>query len=98
MRVICSVFASRRKEEMYLYVPKQEGLKRVPAELLERFGTPRHVMDLLLTPERQLARIRTETVLAALADQGFYLQLPPPPATNLLQEHRALQQRDAADG
>lgn len=73
---------------MYLYVPKQEGLATVPEELLEQFGKPRHVMDMLLTPERKLARVQTATVLEQLAGQGFYLQLPPPKEKSLLELHR----------
>jgi len=32
---------------------------------------------LKLTPERKLARVKAVDVLAAIADKGFYLQLPP---------------------
>jgi uncharacterized protein YcgL (UPF0745 family) len=71
---------------MYLYVEKSRGLEAVPEELLARFGTPTPVMVLLLTPERTLARADTGAVLASIAKQGFYLQLPPTPAALLAQE------------
>lgn len=74
---ICSVFKSPRKNEMYLYVDKKEGLARVPAELLTIFGTPKLVFDLLLTPERKLAREDTVQVLANIEQQGYHLQMPP---------------------
>ncbi|MCP4715532.1 MAG: YcgL domain-containing protein, partial [Deltaproteobacteria bacterium] len=77
-RIVCSIYKSPKKEEMYLYVPKLQGLKQVPGELLELFGKPAHVMDLMLTPERKLARENIETVMAKIEEQGFYLQLPPP--------------------
>lgn len=77
MKVICDVFRSPKKEGMYLYVKKQEGLERVPEALLERFGKPVHAMTLLLTPEKKLARTTPEMVAQALDEQGFYLQMPP---------------------
>lgn len=75
---ICSIFKSPNKQEMYLYVDKQEGLARVPAELLAIFGTPISVFDLLLTPARKLAREDVIQVLANIEKQGFHLQMPPP--------------------
>lgn len=76
---ICSIFKSPRKQEMYLYVDKKEGLERVPAELLTLFGAPQLVFDLLLTPTRKLARENIVTVLENIEKQGFHLQMPPPP-------------------
>lgn len=78
-RRFVSVFRSARKEGMYLYVDRQEGLARVPEALRELFGTPLHSMDLLLTPERPLARARAADVLARIGEQGFFLQMPPLP-------------------
>lgn len=86
MSVLCQVFRSSRQQEMYLYVEKSRGLDAVPDELLARFGTPTPVMVLLLTPERTLARADVGAVLASIAQQGFYLQLPPTPAQLLQRE------------
>lgn len=77
MKIICDIYRSPKKEGMYLYVTKQEGLERVPEALLERFGKPDHAMTLLLTPEKTLSRTTPEKVAEALDNQGFYLQLPP---------------------
>ena len=79
MKNLCSIYRSPRQEGMYLYVDKDEDLSRVPESLLGRFGVPELAMTLLLTPERKLARTSAEQVLAAIAQQGFYLQLPPGP-------------------
>ncbi|MFD1259553.1 YcgL domain-containing protein [Entomomonas asaccharolytica] len=76
---ICSIFKSPRKNEMYLYVDKKEGLERVPEELLSVFGKPQPVFDLLLTTNRKLAREDAVQVLANIEQQGFHLQMPPPP-------------------
>lgn len=62
---------------MYLYVLKPDQLKKVPESLLLMFGQERHVMDMLLTPERKLARAKTATVIHDIETNGFYLQMPP---------------------
>src|SRR5471032_1980480 len=61
---------------MYLYVLKSDVLKRVPPELLVAFGTPYHAFDLVLSPERALAREDIHQVLANLDKQGYHLQMP----------------------
>lgn len=78
MKRICEVFRSPRREGMYLYIDKQRGLEALPDALLATFGEPASVMTLLLTPERKLARVDGATVLAAIEDCGYYLQMPPP--------------------
>ena len=85
--LICSIYKSTKKEEMYLYVDKREGLKRVPEALLDIFGTPTHAMDMPMTPDRKLARADTEKVLGAIKEQGFYLQMPPPKEDYMLDIH-----------
>lgn len=82
-RRLVSVFRSTRREGMYLYVDRGEGLARVPEPLRALFGTPQHAMDLLLTPARTLARVAATDVLAAIRDQGFYLQMPPQPDADM---------------
>jgi uncharacterized protein YcgL (UPF0745 family) len=62
---------------MYLYVLKSDALERVPVELLSAFGKPQHAFDLVLTPERTLAREDIHTVLENLEKQGYHLQMPP---------------------
>lgn len=76
---LVSVFRSPREYGLYLYVDKAEGLARVPAALLERFGTPESALMLMLEPSRQLANADPSRVLEAIQDQGFYLQMPPLP-------------------
>ena len=74
---MCSVYRSPNKEGMYIYVPKNDPFEQVPEALLQQFGTPGHVMDLLLTPERSLARVDVREVMAAVGNQGYFLQMPP---------------------
>jgi uncharacterized protein YcgL (UPF0745 family) len=77
MKVLCQVFRSSSQQEMYLYVEKAKGLVDVPEVLLTKFGEPESVMLLMLDSERKLARADVAEVLAKIAEQGFYLQMPP---------------------
>jgi uncharacterized protein YcgL (UPF0745 family) len=82
--VLVAVYRSSKKEGMYLYVNKVDGLGKVPAALLQMFGTPAHVMDMPLKPGRDLARVSGEKLREELAAKGFYLQMPPPKEDYLL--------------
>lgn len=77
MKRICSIYKSPRKNEMYLYVLKSDALTRVPESLLAAFGAPRHTFDLVLSPERKLAREDIVQVLENIEKQGYHLQMPP---------------------
>ncbi|MEH6635069.1 MAG: YcgL domain-containing protein [Halioglobus sp.] len=77
MTVICQVFKSSRKQEMYLYVEKARGLVDVPEVLMTQFGEPQSVMIILLGDGRKLARADVAEVLSGITEYGFYLQMPP---------------------
>ncbi len=74
----CTVYRSRRKRETYLFLPRDADPRDLPDELLALVGRLEAVMDLELTPERRLVRADARTVMAALREKGYYLQLPPP--------------------
>jgi len=71
------VYKSARVADMYLFVDANDGLDRVPAALLVRFGKPIEALRFELTPERKLSRSDAPVVLDAIATKGFYLQMPP---------------------
>lgn len=77
MKIISQIYRSKKEDGMYLYVKKEEGLTRVPEELLKMFGKPEPAMVLVLTPEKKLAHAKVDNVLLQLEEKGFYLQLPP---------------------
>jgi hypothetical protein len=77
LKRICSIYKSPRKNEMYLYVLKSDALERIPEGLLTVFGKPVHAFDLVLSPERALAREDINLVLEHLDTQGYHLQMPP---------------------
>jgi uncharacterized protein YcgL (UPF0745 family) len=74
---LTSIYRSSKEDGLYLYVDKTEDLSRVPEQLLRQFGKPELAMKLLLSPTRKLARADVNSVLLAIQEQGFYLQLPP---------------------
>jgi uncharacterized protein YcgL (UPF0745 family) len=76
-RLFCSVDKSSRKREMYVYVNRAKGCSDLPEALLGVFGEPLHVMDMVLTPSKKLARASASEVLERILAQGFYLQMPP---------------------
>jgi len=88
MKLLCEIFKSSRKEEMYLYVERARGLADVPEPLMAQFGEPQSVMTLVLTEDRSLARADAAEVLEHIQENGFYLQMPPTPA-ELLARNRA---------
>lgn len=76
-RMLVSIYKSVKKDEMYLYIPKLTQFKEVPQALMDEFGTPEYVMDLLLKPEKKLARADMNQVMLAVGNVGYYLQMPP---------------------
>ncbi len=64
---------------MYLYLRSdlEPDADAIPPELLQRTGALEFAMELELQPKRKLARVDVHRVLAALQDQGWFLQMPP---------------------
>ena len=77
MTNLCTVYRSERKTDTYLYLAHDNKFGDLPADLREAFGEPAFVMHLKLSPDRPLARVPVETVIEALEDRGYFLQLPP---------------------
>lgn len=76
-QILCSVYRSNKRAEMYLYVKKDTDLTSLPEVLYQQFGEASLVMSMLLSESRKLARADVGKVLAMIEEQGFYLQLPP---------------------
>lgn len=86
--MLCAVYRSLRKEGTYLYIEKRDDFSKVPDLLLQSFGEPQLVTLINLAKREHLAQVDINKLKAALLEQGFYLQLPPPPE-NLLAAHKA---------
>ncbi len=90
MKIICQIYRSPRKQEMYLYVEKSRGLVDVPEVLLKQFGEPEARMVLVLTTEKKLARANSAEVMQQITDSGYYLQMPPTTAELLKRDGNEL--------
>ncbi|WP_457672987.1 YcgL domain-containing protein [Thiolapillus sp.] len=77
MKQNCWIYRSSKKDEMYLYLTREDDFEAVPELLMRRFGTPTLVMELELHEQRPLARADVARVMAQLAEEGYYLQMPP---------------------
>ena len=77
MTTLCKVYRSGHRAETYLYLAHDRAWADLPDDLRCTFGEPEFVMHLNLAPGRRLARVAAEDVLAALAAEGYFLQLPP---------------------
>lgn len=86
--MLCAVYKSRKKAETYLFVEKREDFSRVPALLLAAFGRPELVLMTKLDPAKPLGIATVNQVIAALLEQGYYLQVSPP-VESLLEQHKA---------
>ncbi|SET24376.1 MULTISPECIES: YcgL domain-containing protein [Marinobacter] len=75
-KAFISVFRSSKRGETYLYVRRGHDWQALPESLRELFGKPVHAMDLVLTPQRKLARTTGKEVLEAIDEKDYYLQLP----------------------
>jgi len=62
---------------MYVYIEKSKGIKVIPEELLGFFGSPIHVVDMLLAEDKKLARADAKQVLFDIKEKGYFLQMPP---------------------
>jgi len=77
MTLSCWIYKSPRKDEMYLYLAREDDFDCVPESLLRHFGDPAPVMRLELHEGRSLARAEVDEVMRLLREQGYYLQMPP---------------------
>ena len=83
--MFCVIYRSTSRDQTYLYVEKKDDFSRVPEELMKSFGRPQLAM-LLPLDGRKAGERRSGESQKALTEQGYYLQLPPPPE-NLLKQH-----------
>jgi len=90
--MLCAIYRSHKKPGAFLYISKRDDFSSVPSALMEQFGVPELLMLRKLDPGKPLANADVGKVIDALQRQGFYLQLPPP-AEDLLKQHKALLER-----
>ena len=81
--MFCVIYRSSKRDQTYLYVEKKDDFSRVPEALMQGFGTPQLAMLLPLDGSKKLVNADLEKVKTALREEGFYLQMPPPPESLL---------------
>ena len=75
--MLSSVYKSKKKEFLFIYVDHQRGLDPVPEDLLAHFGEAEWVLDVELDESRNLATEDPVIVMCNIRQQGYHLQLPP---------------------
>ena len=80
-RMHAYVYKSLSKSETYVYLAKRDDFDVIPASVRQPLGQLQFVLAVELTPERRLAQADAAKVRAQLAENGFYLQFPPSPAS-----------------
>ncbi|AXS82076.1 MULTISPECIES: YcgL domain-containing protein [Marinobacter] len=75
-REFVSVFRSSKKSDTYIFVRRGQEWEELPESLRGIFGQPVHSMDLVVTPDRKLARTTGKQVLEAIGEKDFFLQMP----------------------
>ena len=73
----CYVYKCSRRADTYLYLREREGFDLLPELLRKQLGELAFVLEVELSPQRRLAQADAGVVMAALAANGYYLQLPP---------------------
>lgn len=73
----CVVYRCSRQQDMYVYLRADLTPDDVPEALRAHTGSLSQVMLLELTPQKRLARVDVQRVMAELARTGYFLQLPP---------------------
>lgn len=84
--MFCVIYRSSKRDQTYLYIEQKDDFSRVPEALMKSFGKPTLAMILPLDGSKKLANADLSLVKQGLEDNGYYLQLPPPPES-LLKMH-----------
>ena len=72
------IYKSSKKDELYIYLAKKDDFSNVPQALYDSMGKePIFVMEIELSPEKQLAREDVMKVINSLQTQGYHMQMPP---------------------
>ncbi|MFZ5657078.1 MAG: YcgL domain-containing protein [Pseudomonadota bacterium] len=89
------VYKSLRKADTYVYLAARDGFDALPPPVREALGGLEFVLEVVLTPERRLARVDAQQVREALGARGFFVQVPPPPDAAAYDATEFYRSRDA---
>lgn len=83
--MLCEIYKSSKKDEMYLYVASvaaddqgnADPLAVLSDALKAAFGRATFVMKIELHAERKLARANVLHVMDSIENRGYFIQMPP---------------------
>lgn len=73
----CRVYRAKRQPDLYVYLRNDLEPTDLPETLRARTGPLIEVMPLRIHAERKLARVDVQSVISALLQTGWFIQLPP---------------------
>ena len=89
----CDIYKFSKKSDVYCYIARPgypddaeeitDALEVLPKEVRNSLGRASFVMHLDLSAVPKLARVDIELVRLKLDQQGYYLQWPPEPGSEL---------------
>lgn len=77
MEIKCDIYRSANKPDTYLYLDADILPEDIPDTLKQLLGELTAFLNLSLSRQSKLAQADIVEVLSSLADQGYYLQMPP---------------------
>ena len=76
MSTSCYVYRCSAKQDMYIYLAKENDFESIDENLKKKLGELKFAMALDLDDSTKLAKENPATILSNLESQGFHLQLP----------------------
>ena len=71
------IYRSEKKTDCYLYLKEPIPKFELPDPVKKVVGELHFVMELEIDDQTKLAQSDPKSVLAAMLEQGFYIQMPP---------------------
>ncbi len=72
-----SVYRCHKKAQTYVYLPADQDYADLPEAFVQQFGEASMFLTFALHAQKKLAQVDAGQVMAAIKNQGFFLQLPP---------------------
>lgn len=63
---------------MYLYLTEKDDFSKVPESLMQLLGDLDYSFEFDLSKDRKLVKAEALEVLRIMAENGYFLQMPPP--------------------
>ena len=77
MKIKCGVFRCARKADTYIYRKSGLNTEDLPERLVILLGELTQFLSLELDQDSKLAQVDARDGIAALDEQGYFIQMPP---------------------